>query len=141
MRGFCAPIGDCLPIDNESYPSTSNDCKGITEGYVSTVVYDDYHKDKSESRLVPFKILDIYDPKTLDPENITTSGATVWAELHEALVDQIKKGQIMDVEVGFHIQKYTGENSDVWTNAITIPFTDTRYNYQFVDLEPGLGYQ
>ena len=119
----------------------SNDCEGITEGYVSTAVYDDYHKHTSESRLVSFKILDIYEPKTLDPENLTTSGATVWAELHEVLVDQIKKGQVTDVEVGFHIQKYTGENSDVWTNAITIPFTDTRYNYQFVDLEPGLGYQ
>lgn len=119
----------------------SNDCGGITEGYVSAAVYDDYHKRTSESRLVPFKILEIYDPKTLDYENVTTSGATVWAELHEVLVDQIKKGQVTDLEVGFHIQKYTGESSDVWTNAITIPFTDTRYCYQFVDLEPGQGYQ
>lgn len=119
----------------------SNDCEGITEGFVSAAVYDDYHKRTSESRLVPFKILEIYDPKTLDYENVTTSGATVWAELHEVLVDQIKKGQVTDLEVGFHIQKYTGESSDVWTNAITIPFTDTRYCYQFVDLEPGQGYQ
>jgi hypothetical protein len=114
---------------------------GLEKGFVATAVYDSYHKKESLSELKPFRFLNKYEPKTLDYENVTTSGATVWAELHEVLVDQIKKGQVTDLEVGFHIQKYTGESSDVWTNAITIPFTDTRYCYQFVDLEPGQGYQ
>lgn len=132
------PFDESLEVNIER----EADAKGLLKGYVAAYIYDKANDKTFYSDKRPFLIYDYYDPKTHDAGNITTSGATVWAELNSTLVEQIKNGQNLNVQVGFQIQKkYTGEDPrDVWTNAITIPFTDSRYSYQFVDLEPGMPY-
>lgn len=117
---------------------------GLEKGFVATAVYDSYNGKESLSELKPFRFLNKYEPKTLEAENVTTVGARLWGELNEILVEEIKKGQDLTIEVGYCVyEKYSGQDRrEVWTNAITIGFTDSpTYFYDFTDLNPGTHYE
>ena len=120
-----------------------NDTRGLLEGYASVIVDDEENfGGRSESEQKPFKILLPYEPKTLEHADLKLSSVKLQAELSPILVQQVKNGQELNAEVGFHIQeKYSGADSkDILVNAITIPFTDETYWIEVVGLKPGTAY-
>lgn len=120
-----------------------NDTKGLLEGYASVFVDDEeVFGGFSESEMKPFKILLPYEPKTLGHADLKLSSVKLQAEVSSYLVQQVKNGQELNAEVGFHIQeKYSGADSkNILVKAITIPFTDETYWLEIVGLKPGTAY-
>ena len=121
-----------------------SEVEGTNEGFMSLCIEDVNNNEKSESKLEAFKFLDKYTPLVIGYEELSTSRVVLKSELNSVFVHQVKNGQELNAEVGFHIhEKYTGANPrDLFVKAISIPFgDDNTYWMEVVDLKPATHYE